>query len=141
MKDAYEDEPHADAQVAMLIANQAADNDNQVSVEQVRQQLAEEYPLAAVPFDDYVEKSEVLEEAAAPVTVTPARIRRMESRSIRTANGVSDGAGISKFPDRFFGRSADPGSGCDRVCGSFYGSSQDFAKEKRQKKGETEIRF
>ena len=88
VKDAYEDEPHADAQAAMLIANQAADNDNQVSVEQVRQQLAEEYPLAAVPFDDYVEKSEVLEEAAAPVTVTPARIRRMESRSIRTANGI-----------------------------------------------------
>ena len=88
VKDAYEDEPHADAQVAMLIANQAADNDNQVSVEQVRQQLAEEYPLAAVPFDDYVEKSEVLEEAAAPVTVTPARIRRMERRSIRTANGI-----------------------------------------------------
>ena len=88
VKDAYEDEPHADAQVAMLIANRAADNDNQVSVEQVRQQLAEEYPLAAVPFDDYVEKSEVLEEAAAPVTVTPARIRRMESRSIRTANGI-----------------------------------------------------
>ena len=88
VKDAYEDEPHADAQVAMLIANQAADNDNQVSVEQVRQQLAEEYPLAAVPFDDYVEKSEVLEEAAAPVTVTPARIRLMESRSIRTANGI-----------------------------------------------------
>ena len=88
VKDAYEDEPHADAQVAMLIANQAADNDNQVSVAQVRQQLAEEYPLAAVPFDDYVEKSEVLEEAAAPVTVTPARIRRMESRSIRTANGI-----------------------------------------------------
>ena len=56
--------------------------------QQVRQQLAEEYPLAAVPFDDYVEKSEVLEEAAAPVTVTPARIRRMESRSIRTANGI-----------------------------------------------------
>ena len=88
VRDTYEDEPHADAQVAMLIANQAADNDNQVSVEQVRQQLAEEYPLAAVPFDDYVEKSEVLEEAAAPVTVTPARIRRMESRSIRTANGI-----------------------------------------------------
>ena len=84
----YADQPHVEAQVAMMLANQAADNDNQVSVEQVRQQLAEEYPLAAVPFDDYVEKSEVLEEAAAPVTVTPARIRRMESRSIRTANGI-----------------------------------------------------
>ena len=88
VKDTYEDERHADAQVAMLIANQAADNDNQVSVEQVRRQLAEEYPLAAVPFDDYVEKSEILDQTQEPVTVTPARIRRMESRSIHTANGI-----------------------------------------------------
>ena len=88
VKDTYEDERHADAQVVMLIANQAADNDNQVSVEQVRRQLAEEYPLAAVPFDDYVEKSEILDQAQEPVTVTPARIRRMESRSIHTANGI-----------------------------------------------------
>ena len=90
VKDAYVDEPHADAQVAMLIATEAADNDNQISVEQVRRQLAEEYPLAAVPFDDYVEKSDVLEPAQAqqPVTVSPARIRRMESRSIHTANGI-----------------------------------------------------
>ena len=72
----------------MLIANQAADNDNQVSIQQVRQQLEEEYPLAAVPFDDYVEKSDVLEAPEQPVTVTPARIRRMESRSIHTANGI-----------------------------------------------------
>ena len=43
---------------------------------------------AAVPFDDYVEKSDVLDSAAQPVTVTPARIRRMESRSLRTANGI-----------------------------------------------------
>ena len=90
VKDSYADEPHADAQVAMVIANQAADNDNQVSVELVRRQLAEDYPLAAVPFDDYVEKSEVLEPAAhdQPVTVSSARIRRMESRSIHTANGI-----------------------------------------------------
>ena len=65
-------------------------HDNKVTVEQVRQQLAEEYPLAAVPFDDYVEKSDVLEPAQAqqPVTVSPARIRRMESRSIHTASGI-----------------------------------------------------
>ena len=90
VKDSYADEPHAEAQVAMLIANQASDNDNKVTVEQVRRQLAEDYPLAAVPFDDYVEKSDVLEPAMhdQPVTVTPARIRRMESRSIRTANGI-----------------------------------------------------
>ena len=42
----YADQPHVEAQVAMLIANQAADNDNQVSIQQVRQQLEEEYPLA-----------------------------------------------------------------------------------------------
>ena len=86
----YAETPHVEAQVAMLIANQAADNDNKVTVEQVRRQLAEEYPLAAVPFDDYVEKSDVLEPAQAqqPVTVSPARIRRMESRSIHTASGI-----------------------------------------------------
>ena len=84
----YADQPHVEAQVAMLIANQAADNDNQVSIQQVRQQLEEEYPLAAVPFDDYVEKSDVLEAPEQPVTVTPARIRRMESHSIHTANGI-----------------------------------------------------
>ena len=72
----------------MMLANQAADNDNQVSIAQVRQQLEEEYPLAAVPFDDYVEKSDVLEAPEQPVTVAPARIRRMESRSIHTANGI-----------------------------------------------------
>ena len=88
VQETYEDEPHAEAQVAMLIANQAADNDNQVSVEQVRRQLAEEYPLAAVPFDDYVEKSEVIEHPEQPVTVAPSRIRRMESRSIHTASGI-----------------------------------------------------
>ena len=84
----YTDQPHVEAQVAMMIANQAADNDNQVSVEQVRRQLEEDYPLAAVPFDDYVEKSDVLDYAQQSVTVTPARIRRMESRSIHTANGI-----------------------------------------------------
>ena len=84
----YAETPHVEAQVAMMIANQAANNDNQVSIQQVRQQLEEEYPLAAVPFDDYVEKSDVLDYAQQPVTVTPARIRRMESRSLRTANGI-----------------------------------------------------
>ena len=84
----YLEEPHVEAQVAMMIASQAADNDNQVSIEQVRRQLEEDYPLAAVPFDDYVEKSDVLDRAEQPVTVTPARIRRMESRSLRTANGI-----------------------------------------------------
>ena len=67
----YTDQPHVEAQVAMMIANQAADNDNQVSVEQVRRQLEEDYPLAAVPFDDYLEKSDVLDYAQQPVTVTP----------------------------------------------------------------------
>lgn len=66
----YAETPHVEAQVAMMIANQAADNDNQVSIQQVRQQLEEEYPLAAVPFDDYVEKSDVIDSAAQPVTVT-----------------------------------------------------------------------
>ncbi len=86
VRETYQDEMHPEAQVSMLIAGQAVDN--QVSVERVRRQLAEEYPLAAVPFDDYVEKSELLADDRQPMTVTPARIRRMESRSIRSAGGI-----------------------------------------------------
>ena len=90
MQENYQDEPHVEAQVAMLIANQAADNDNRVTVEQVRRQLAEEYPLAAVPFDDYVEKA-TSSSRRRPSSLSlspPARIRRMESRSIHTASGI-----------------------------------------------------
>lgn len=82
----YEDREHLEAEVAMLIRNQAVDN--KISVEAVRQQLEEEFPLAAVPFDDYIEKSAVVESAAETVTVTPSRIRRMESRSIKSQSGI-----------------------------------------------------
>ena len=46
----YAETPHVEAQVAMMIANQAADNDNQVSIQQVRQQLEEEYPSPLCPL-------------------------------------------------------------------------------------------
>lgn len=85
VQDTYDGQEHVEAQVAMLIRNQAVDN--KVSAEAVRRQLAEEFPLAAVPFDDYIEKSDAVD-AAEPVTVTPARIRRMESRSIRSQSGI-----------------------------------------------------
>ena len=62
----YADQPHVEAQVAMMIANQAADNDNQVSIQQVRQQLEEEYPLAAVSFDDYVKRATSLSRSSSP---------------------------------------------------------------------------
>ena len=99
VREAYQEELHPEAQASLLIASQAVDN--QVSVEQVRRQLAEEYPLAAVPFDDYVEKSDVLEETG-PVTVSPARIRRMESRSIRTASGIE-----VKIPSELLGAESE----------------------------------
>lgn len=99
VREAYQEELHPEAQASLLIASQAVDN--QVSVEQVRRQLAEEYPLAAVPFDDYVEKSDVLEETG-PVTVSPARIRRMESRSIRTASGIE-----VKIPSELLGTESE----------------------------------
>lgn len=86
VQEQYDDQEHVEAQVAMLIRNQAVDS--KISVEAVRQQLEEEFPLAAVPFDDYIEKSEVVESAAETVTVTPARIRRMESRSIKSQSGI-----------------------------------------------------
>ncbi len=86
VQESYDDQEHVEAQVAMLIRNQAVDN--RISVEAVRQQLEEEFPLAAVPFDDYIEKAAVVETPAEVVTVTPSRIRRMESRSIKSQSGI-----------------------------------------------------
>ena len=86
VREAYQEELHPEAQASLLIASQAVDN--QVSVEQV-------------PFDDYVEKSDVLEETG-PVTVSPARIRRMESRSIRTASGIE-----VKIPSELLGAESE----------------------------------
>ena len=86
VQEAYDEQEHVEAQVAMLIRNQAVDN--RISVEAVRQQIQEEYPLAAVPFDDYIEKASDTVAAAETVTVTPAKIRRMESRSIKSQNGI-----------------------------------------------------
>ena len=70
--------------VELLVRNQAVDN--QISVEDVRERIRENFPLAAPRFEEALAETGVQENDR--VTVTPARIRRMESRSIRTANGI-----------------------------------------------------
>ncbi len=80
----YAEDDHLEEQVALMIRNQAVDN--RISVEAVKQQIQENYPLAEVPFADAIEQTPVRVEET--VTVTPAKIRRMESRSIKSENGV-----------------------------------------------------
>lgn len=79
-----EEEDHLEEQVALLISNQAVDH--KISVEAVKQQIQENYPLAEVPFADAIEQTPI--SVAEMVTVTPAKIRRMESRSIKSESGV-----------------------------------------------------
>ena len=86
VENAYTEEPHAAEQVAVMLCNHAQEQGNQLSAESVRRQIEEEYPLAAEPFAAAVQEAKV--SAAEPVAVTPARIRRLESRCIKTAGGI-----------------------------------------------------
>ena len=86
VEDAYADEPHAAEQVAVILSNQAAVQDNMISVQGVKEQIEELYPLAAIPFEGAVEAAEV--DVAEPIKVTPARIRRLESTCLKTASGI-----------------------------------------------------
>ncbi len=80
----YAEDDHVEEQVALMICNQAVDH--KISVEAVKQQIQENYPLAEIPFTDAIEQTPI--QVAETVTVTPAKIRRMESRSIKSENGV-----------------------------------------------------
>ena len=86
VQEAYTEEPHAAEQVAVMLCNQAAEQDNVISAETVRQQIQEAYPMAAESFVAAVEEAEL--DVAEPVKVTPARIRRLESRCLKTASGI-----------------------------------------------------
>lgn len=86
VQDAYTEEPHAAEQVAVILSNQAAVQDNVISVQAVKEQIEELYPLAAIPFEVAVEEAQV--DIAEPVKVTPARMRRLESRCLKTASGI-----------------------------------------------------
>jgi hypothetical protein len=86
VQEAYAEEPHAAEQVAVLLRNQALEQENRVSAESVRQKIAEDYPMAEAPFTAAVAQAQI--DAAEPVTISPARIRRLESRCLKTASGI-----------------------------------------------------
>ena len=64
--------------------NQAVDN--QISVEDVRERIRENFPLAAPRFEEALAETGVQENDR--VTVTPARIKKLESRSFKTESGI-----------------------------------------------------
>ena len=73
--------------------NKGVGINNQVALMPVLDSIPEDerttdYFLSFLAGELSVEKSDIIDSAAQPVTVTPARIRRMESRSLRTANGI-----------------------------------------------------
>ena len=73
--------------------NKGVGINNQVDLMPVLDSIPEDerttdYFLSFLARELSVEKSDIIDSAAQPVTVTPARIRRMESRSLRTANGI-----------------------------------------------------
>ena len=70
--------------VELLVRNQAVDN--QISVEDVRERIRENFPLAAPTFEEALAETGVQENDR--VTVTPARIKKLESRSFKTESGI-----------------------------------------------------
>ncbi len=86
VQDAYTEAPHIEEQVAVMLCNQAVEQDNVISVEAVKKQIEEEFPMAAAPFVAAVQEAQV--NIAEPVQISPARVRRLESKCLRTASGI-----------------------------------------------------
>jgi hypothetical protein len=70
--------------VDLMVRNQAVDNT--VAVEDVCTRMQEQYPLAAPAFEQALAEAGV--EKQAHVTVSPARIKKMERRSFKTESGI-----------------------------------------------------
>ena len=70
--------------VELLVRNQAVDN--QIAVEDVRSRIRENFPLAAPKFEEALAETGVREDDR--MTVSPARIRKLESRSFKTESGI-----------------------------------------------------
>lgn len=70
--------------VELLVRNQAVDNT--IAVEDVRTQMQEQYPLAVPAFEQALAESGV--DTTDRVTVSPARIKKLESRSFKTESGI-----------------------------------------------------
>lgn len=70
--------------VELMVRNQAVDNT--IAVEDVRARMEENYPLAVPAFEQALAETGV--EATDRVTVSPARIRKLESRSFKTESGI-----------------------------------------------------
>ena len=67
-----------------MVRNQAVDNT--IAVEDVCTRMRESYPLAAPAFEAALAETGV--QAQDRVTVSPARIKKLESRSFKTESGI-----------------------------------------------------
>lgn len=86
--DALDDVPPFDGgtetAVELMVRNQAVDNT--IAVEDVRSRIRESYPLAAPKFEEALAETGVQQNDR--VTVSPARIKKLESRSFKTESGI-----------------------------------------------------
>lgn len=70
--------------VSLLVGNQVVDNT--ISVEDVRTRIQENYPLAAPKFEQALAETGVKHNER--VTVSPARVKKLENRSFKTQTGI-----------------------------------------------------
>ena len=84
VRESYEATKQAEAEVAAILCEEAADG--QLDVEKVTQRIEEKFPLAASGFLSGLEEARLAPQET--VEVSPARLKKMEKQSIRTASGI-----------------------------------------------------
>ena len=84
VRESYQENLLAEAQMTEILREEAADG--AVTVQRVKERIEEEFPLAAPAFTAELEQVDLPPEA--PVAVSPARVKRMETQSIHTSCGI-----------------------------------------------------
>lgn len=84
VKDAYEDDGKVETAVANIIRAETSDDILQVA--QVKERLEREFPEAATAFEEELIQDDIRMEEQ--VTVPPARIKKISSRTVKSHSGI-----------------------------------------------------
>lgn len=84
VRESYQENKLADAQMTEILREEAAEGE--VTVQRVKERIEEEFPLATPAFVEEMKNIDL--EPEEPVAVSPSRVKRMETQSIKTTCGI-----------------------------------------------------
>lgn len=86
IKENYEDSKKVECEIATILCEEAAAGDGNLAVQRVKERIEEQFPLAVPDFTAELETANVTVEEQ--VTVSAAKIKKMEYQSIKTDSGI-----------------------------------------------------